>query len=85
LPAALQVRKLLPNQRTQLPVSLLLPRCVADAAPRKQVGTVSHVKVVRFAPANKFQVTVFGFHLLDSRHIIPMSRPHVNLGSVFTG
>jgi hypothetical protein len=55
------------HQFRELVVGLLFRGAVADAAPRKQVGTVAHIELIGLAPLNKFQITVGRIHRLVSR------------------
>ena len=55
------------NEHTKFSVGGVFARAVADASPREKVGTVADVSVVFVAPADEFEVTVFGFHWVTSR------------------
>ena len=51
-------------QRAKLAISLFLCGSMANAAPRKEVRTITHVEFVCLFPANKFQILILRFHLL---------------------
>jgi hypothetical protein len=48
---------------------------VAHAAPRKQIGTVSDVRVVLVTPAHEFEVLIFFFHFFTSRTALRTASP----------
>lgn len=61
------IPRFLPGQASKVQRKFFLRRAVANAAPRKQIRAIADVTIVVVAPRNKFQIAVFGFHLVTSR------------------
>jgi hypothetical protein len=64
------------NQRAQLVIGCFLGIAVTDAAPRKQIRTIAHMKAILVTPADKFKILDFGLHLAASPSFQPQSVNH---------